>query len=60
MAMLTDEEVRTLMDKACRYNAGRHLREFAEEVIAMRQRIRRLEKELEYMGIVPPAEGQRQ
>jgi hypothetical protein len=52
--MLTDEEVRTLMDKACCENAGRYLREFAEEVIAMRQRIRRLEKELEYMGLVPP------
>lgn len=40
----TDDEVREIMDKACREHGGKYLREFAEEVIAMRQRIAELEK----------------
>jgi hypothetical protein len=49
--MRTDDEVREIMDKACAESAGKYLREFAEEVISMRQRIRRLEQALEIFGI---------
>jgi hypothetical protein len=47
--MRTDDEVRKIMDWACSggssdHGAGHWFREFAEEVIAMRQRIAELEK----------------
>ena len=42
--MKTDAEVRRMIDKACTENAGKYLREFAEEVIGMRRRIAKLEK----------------
>lgn len=49
--MRTDDEVREIMDKACAVNAGKYMREFAEEVVSLRQRIRRLEQALEIFGI---------
>lgn len=52
--MRTDDEIRQIMDRACTGGTSEHpggagywLREFAEEVIAMRQRIAELEKQLE-------------
>jgi len=50
---LSDEEVRAIMDNACKLNAGRHLREFAEEVIAMRRRLRELEGRWPHWGDRP-------
>lgn len=47
--MKTDDEIRAIMDSACNGGDGQKstgdlLREFAEEVIAMRQRIAELER----------------
>lgn len=44
--MKTDDEVRQIMDKACHESAAKYLREFAEEIVEMRQRIAELEEQV--------------
>lgn len=59
--MKTDDEVRRIMDRACRDDASKYMREFAEEVVAMRQRIAKLEETLvtleQLIGIQDAREG---
>ena len=62
--MRTDADVRRLMDLACsggsgtdgkppRHGAGYYMRQFAEEVVALRQRVAKLERRLQSGGNAP-------
>jgi len=42
----TDDEIREIVNKACTESAGKNMRLLGEEIIAMRQRIHELEREI--------------